>query len=347
MDLLDCRHGILGLSPGANAFNNWVVMWSLILLIVSAPPESKAFTSPATEAAEYGHSLTKEQALEGWIALFDGATTFGWQGAEVRDGAIVGGTATSSFGACQLQGEATSTGEIRIGDQIVKVVAGKFQHQLFIKTPAPIALQPGLQLKSLKLKPEGMQTLFDGKNLEGWKTLKHPQLPADRQATWKLEKGVLHARGGPGAMESEGRYGDLILQVAARTRAPLVNGGVFFRSIPGDFMNGYEAQLFNACYERDPAKPARYSTGAIDDRQMARRLVSRDQEPLVMTIVAVGPHLATWVNGYQTTDWTDDRPPHENPRLGLRLEPGTIQLQAHDPETDIEFRRVTAAALGP
>jgi hypothetical protein len=314
-------------------------MW-LILLLLTAPPESKAFTSPATESAEYGHGLTKEQALEGWIALFDGATTFGWQGAEVQGGAVAGGTTTNSFGACRLQGEATSAGEIHLGDQILKVAAGKFQLQLMLKTPAPIVLPSGLKLKTLLLKPTGMQTLFDGKNLEGWKKLTHPKLPAERQATWTLEKDALHARGGPGAMESEGRYGDMILQVEVKTRAPLVNGGVFFRSIPGDFMNGYEAQLFNACYERDPAKPARYSTGAIDDRQMARRLVSRDRQPLLLTILAVGPHLATWVNGYQTTDWTDDRPAHDNPRLGLRLEPGTIQLQAHDPETDIEFRRV-------
>jgi hypothetical protein len=29
----------------------------------------------------------------------------------------------------------------------------------------------------------------------------------------------------------------------------------------------------------------------------------------------------------------------------LRLEPGTIQLQAHDAQTDIEFRRVLIAEL--
>jgi hypothetical protein len=156
---------------------------------------------------------------------------------------------------------------------------------------------------------------------------------------------VLHAVGGPGCVELDGKYGDLVLQVEARMRAKLVNGGAFFRSIPGDFMNGYEAQLFNGCYENDPAKPARYSTGAIDDRQLARRLVSRDEVPLVMTVIAVGPHIATWVNGYQMTDFTDTRDNHENPREGLRLEPGTIQLQAHDPETDIEFRRVTIGEI--
>ena len=78
-------------------------------------------------------------------------------------------------------------------------------------------------------------------------------------------------------------------------------------------MNGYEAQVFNACYDHDPAQPARYSSGGIDDRQLARRLVSRDKVPFIMTIIAMGPHLATWVNGYQMTDWTDTRPMKEKP----------------------------------
>ena len=40
------------------------------------------------------------------------------------------------------------------------------------------------------------------------------------------------------------------------------------------------------------------------------------------------------------TDWTDTRSPHKNPREGLRTEPGTIQLQAHDPGTDVEFSNI-------
>jgi hypothetical protein len=46
------------------------------------------------------------------------------------------------------------------------------------------------------------------------------------------------------------------------------------------------------------------------------------------------------------TDWVDDRPGDDNPRQGLRTEPGTIQLQAHDPQTDVEFLSVKAADLG-
>jgi hypothetical protein len=55
--------------------------------------------------------------------------------------------------------------------------------------------------------------------------------------------------------------------------------------------------------------------------------------------------VAVWVNGYQVTDWVDQRPPDENPRKGLRLEPGTIMIQGHDAATALAFRRLRAAEL--
>ena len=43
--------------------------------------------------------------------------------------------------------------------------------------------------------------------------------------------------------------------------------------------------------------------------------------------------------------WTDERPEAENPRIGLRLAPGTIQLQAHDLETDVIFHEIRLREL--
>ena len=85
------------------------------------------------------------------------------------------------------------------------------------------------------------------------------------------------------------------------------------------------------------------STSRIDDRQNTRRLVSRDGEWFHYTIVATGDRLATWVNGYQTADFLDERKEDDNPRLGKRTKAGTIQLQAHDEGTDIEFRNIHIA----
>jgi hypothetical protein len=124
-----------------------------------------------------------------------------------------------------------------------------------------------------------------------------------------------------------------------------LNSGVFFRSIPGEFANGYESQIHNGVKDNDPTKPVDAGTGAIYRRTVARRVVSKDHEWFTKTIVATGPHIAAWVNGYQVTDWTDDRAPDPNPRKGLRTEPGTISLQAHDPTTNLRFRNLRIVEL--
>ncbi len=317
----------------------------LVLSLLAADPQ-RPFTSPQSEVPEYGHGLTETESRDGWISLFDGETSFGWKESKVENGILSGGETTSVFGGYEVQAEVVSRGTLELGGETVRISPGNFERKVNAQKPFPIRLGTGVQLKTLLVKPLGLDPLFNGKSLKGWKVLPHPQLPKERQASWSFKEGAIVAKGGPGALEWESKtYGDVVLQVEAGTRATLVNGGVFFRAIPGDFLNGYEVQIFHACYDRDPSKPARYSTGAIDDRQLARRLVSQDNLPFMMTVIAAGPHIATWVNGHQMTDWTDTREPNENPRQGLRLEPGAIQLQAHDKDTDIEFRRILAGSL--
>ena len=60
------------------------------------------------------------------------------------------------------------------------------------------------------------------------------------------------------------------------------------------------------------------------------------------TLVVSHNHMAVWVNGIQVSDWTDTRPPDDNPRKGLRTAPGTLILQGHDLTTDILFRNLRA-----
>ena len=57
-----------------------------------------------------------------------------------------------------------------------------------------------------------------------------------------------------------------------------------------------------------------------------------------MTIVARGNRLCTWVNGYQVTDFVDDRPANENARNGAKTGKGALSIQGHDPTTDLSFR---------
>ena len=291
---------------------------------------------------EIGHGLSAEDAADGWISLFDGKTAFGWAGAKVENGVLTGGATDVRFGNCALRAVFERGGTLEAGGKRIAVKPGPFS---LPKTGGrgPIRLLDGAAVTQLAVRPLGLKTIPPGPGLPGWKRLDHPTLPEKKRPTWKVVDGGMEAIGGPGALEYSERFGDVVIQAEVRSLNRHANGGIFFRCIPGDFMNGYEAQIHSASIGGDPSKPAEYATGGIDDRQNARRLVSRDFVPSVMTVIADGPRIATWVNGVQVTDWLDTRAKDPNPRRGLRVEPGTIQIQAHDAATDLEYRKVAVA----
>jgi hypothetical protein len=197
-----------------------------------------------------------------------------------------------------------------------------------------------VEFRDIRLRPLGANPIFNGKDLTGWSTA------LARESRFGVtDAGELRVESGSGQIESEGRYGDFILQLECFVAGERLNSGVFYRCIPGDRMNGYESQIHNGFRDGDRTKPVDAGTGAIYRRTTARRVVPDDHEWFAKTIIADGPHVAVWVNGYQVTDWTDTRPPHENPREGLRTEPGTICIQGHDPTTDLRFRNLRIVEL--
>ena len=205
----------------------------------------------------------------------------------------------------------------------------------------------GLQLNSgrvafrnIRLRPLGLQSIFNGRDLTGWKTDQ-----AQESQFSVTDEGALRVQNGKGQIESAATYGDFVLQLQCLVSGDGLNSGIFFRSIPGDFWMGYESQIHNGMIDGDPTRPVDCGTGGIFRRQQARSVRARDFQWFHKTIIAEGPHLAVWVNGYQVSDWTDRREPHANPRKGLRLEPGSIIIQGHDPTTDLSFRGLRVVEL--
>jgi hypothetical protein len=197
-----------------------------------------------------------------------------------------------------------------------------------------------IAFRNIRLKPLGTKPIFTGKDLSGWNTDR-----ADASRFEVTPAGELRVLDGRGQIESEAAYGDFVLQTECLVDGDALNSGIFFRCIPRDFMMGYECQIHNGMAGGDPAKPKDCGTGGFFRRQNARRIVAKDREWFAMTLVADGPHMAAWVNGHQVSDWTDTRTPHENPRKGLRLDPGTIAIQGHDPTTDLRFRNLRIAEV--
>ncbi|MGV3721551.1 MAG: 3-keto-disaccharide hydrolase [Actinomycetota bacterium] len=194
--------------------------------------------------------------------------------------------------------------------------------------------------RNVKLRPLSLKPIFNGKDLSGWKAI------PDRKSVYSVTpEGYLNVKDGNGDLQSVGEYGDFVLQMEIISNGQHLNSGVFFRAIPGQFWSGYESQIRNQWQGDDRTKPVDFGTGAIYNRQKARRVIPSDKEWFAKTIVAHGPHLAVWVNGIQVSDFTDTRPAHESARQGYRSKPGVLSLQGHDPTTDLSFRKIRIVEL--
>lgn len=199
--------------------------------------------------------------------------------------------------------------------------------------------------KNVLVKPLGLESMLPSgaspeSELTGWK--RYP----DMQGSFEFDdEGNLHVKGGKGQLETYAQFDNFVLLARVKTAGPNLNSGIFFRCIPGEEMNGYECQINNDAKDGNPAFPADCGTGGIFRRQDARIIAADDDQWFDLMLVASGPTIAAWVNGIQVSQWQDTRKPDPNPRKGLRLEPGTIMLQAHDETTDVKFKAISIAPI--
>jgi 3-keto-disaccharide hydrolase len=334
---------------------------SLVLVALALPVFADEKAKPNT--------LTPKEIADGWILLFDGETTFGWAtegDVQVKDGALVLGggrlgnaqTRASMF-PFTLQVQASADGsawtdyDATVTPDGAVAARGSLPAEITISRPLDrrigmsVATGKVAYVRSIKVRPDGMTPLFNGKDLSGWKEF---QPTRDKKVASKFtvtKEGWLNVKDGPGDLQTEGQWADFVAQFECISNGKHLNSGLFFRCIPDQYQNGYEAQIRNQWEGDDRTKPVDFGTGAIYRRQKARKVVSTDGEWFTMTVAAHSRHIATWVNGYQVTDWTDDRKEDENARNGFKKGKGALSIQGHDPTTDLSFRNIRIQSLDP
>jgi hypothetical protein len=355
------------------------------------------------------NTLTEKEIADGWLLLFDGETTFGWnvqrgnpgKSLKVADSALdlgelganevytyvpfrsfemrfdyqcdAGDASVSVVSDTEHAGPGTRLPEektwknfdISIRDRKV-TFNGAESRDLGVswKTTWIFYFDQGekskLKLRNIKLKPLGTRPLFNGKDLTGWKVL-----PGNKSVYSVTKEGYLNVKDGRGDIQTTDTFKDFVLQLECISNGDNLNSGIFFRGLPGEYQQGYEAQIHNGfkpdmpkTYKVDKYDPKThektgtdevksaavdFGTGAIYRRIPARKQMAKDKEWFAMTVVAHGNHFATWVNGVQVVDWTDNRPPDKNGRNGFCANPGVISIQGHDPTTDLSFRNIRIA----
>jgi len=195
-----------------------------------------------------------------------------------------------------------------------------------------------LAVAEAKLQPLNLKPIFNGKDLSGWNVI------PDHKSVFTVIDGALNIKNGNGQIETAELFKDFALQLDIFSNGDHLNSGVFYRGPVGVFWKGYESQVRNDWKGDDRTKPNDFGTGGNYGNQPSRKVVSSDREWFTKTVVVTGNHASVWLDGYQTSDFTDNRPvhPENDGKNGYVPGPGTIHLQGHDPTTDLSFKNIKA-----
>ena len=95
--------------------------------------------------------------------------------------------------------------------------------------------------RNVRLKPMGLQPLFNGHDLDGWNKER-----AEKCQFQVTDKGELHLSNGPGQIETVRDYTNFVLQLECKVNGNGLNSGIFFRTLRKGRWAGYESQIQNS-----------------------------------------------------------------------------------------------------
>ena len=187
----------------------------------------------------------------------------------------------------------------------------------------------------------GFTQLFNGKDFTGWK-LANPD-------SFKVEDGaiVANAKGMQGHAFYDGpflnhsfRNFELKVDIMTRNNS---NGGVFILTEfkeTGWPAKGFEIQVNNT-YTKDKVK-----TGSLYHVSDVYEAIPKDDEWFTEHIIVKGDSITVRVNDKQTVAWTQPAEWKGSKDFADRvLSPGTIALQAHDPNSTVYYRNIRIKPL--
>jgi len=187
---------------------------------------------------------------------------------------------------------------------------------------------------------DGFYSLFNGRDLEGWKASENP-------ATFKVEDGVLVVHGPRAHLYYVGPvrnhdFRDFHLRVEVQT-FPRANSGIYFHTEYQE--EGWPRKGFE-CQVNQTHGDVRKTGGLYGVKDVLNESPVKDNEWYTYDIVVKGQTVTIKVNGKTTAEWTqpaDWQPPAGMP--GRRLSSGTFAIQGHDPGSRVLYRSIKVKPL--
>lgn len=197
-----------------------------------------------------------------------------------------------------------------------------------------IALLPALAAE------KGFKDLFNGKDFTGWKVNENVD-------TFSIKDGAIVAKGPRShcfyvgdVMKHEFKNFELKVDVMTEANS---NGGIYIATAWQDQSwpaQGFEVQVNNS-YTRDPRKTA--SLYMVKDNAND---VAKDGEWFTEHIIVKDDTITIKVHDKVVTEWkqpADWNGTKEFP--GRKIQPGTIALQGHDPNSTVHYKNIRIKEL--
>lgn len=187
---------------------------------------------------------------------------------------------------------------------------------------------------------DGWVSLFNGKDLTGWKAGENP-------GTFTVQDGAIVAKGPRSHLFYDGpvrnhTFRNFELRVESMT-LPGANGGIYILTEyqeKGWPAKGFEVQVNNS-YANDKRR-----TGSLYEVQDVTDLLVPDHTWFTQHIIVKGDTIVVRVNDKEVVRWT--QPAGWQGTKGFperRINPGTIALQGHDPGSTTYYRNIQIRPL--
>lgn len=188
---------------------------------------------------------------------------------------------------------------------------------------------------------DGWYSLFNGKNLDGWKK------STDNPDTINVVDGEIVIRGKVCHLYYDGPVNDANFKNFEWTceimTKPHSNSGMYFHTkyqAVGFPKTGIECQINNT--HGDPIK-----TGSLYKiANVMNHSPAKDDEWFTQTVIVNGRHIIVKVNDKVVNDHTEPEHPERQPGWeGAVVGSGTFALQGHDPGSEVHFRKIMVKPL--
>lgn len=185
----------------------------------------------------------------------------------------------------------------------------------------------------------GWMNLTDGRSFNNWKKT------TENSDTWLLKDGAFLTSGPRSHLFYDGPglpFQDFELQAEVRTTSGS-NGGIYIHTAyqaSGWPREGYEIQV-NQTHSDWRKSASIYSVNDVKTTSV------NDNEWYTYTIRVEGKRITVALNDEVVNDWTEEPGRQPGADFTRILTSGTVALQAHDPDSRVEYRNIRLRKLTP